>query len=218
MNLGELKLSVKRQFGDESAVQITDDDILRWVEQGQDEITRENEEILEARTTINLVAGTDEYAFPADLLTLRSVKIKDGSDSLGYVPVKKLGLAQFELSVERYQGIPGFGSPTFIYTTYESKIFLFPVPQNSTTAGLKLLYSKKPTVPVLDADELGLPPAYHMSLVKYCLVQAYELDENWEASGNKLAQLQLDLNRQANRSKGEPRDTYPLITVMPEDM
>lgn len=217
MNLGELKESVKRAFGDESAVQITDADIVRWVSQGQEEIVRENEEILEARVTVDLVASQDEYPFPEDLLTLRSLKIKDSTQSVGYRLVNYMTLGQFELSVTTFSGISSTGLASYVYTTYENTIFLFPVPASDITDGMRLVYAKRPVMPVTDVDPLGLPLSYHMTLVKYCLVQAYELDENWEASANKVAQLQLDLNRQANRSKGEARAYYPTITVLPED-
>lgn len=218
MNLGELKTSVKRQFGDEAAIQVSDADILRWLEHAQDEIVIENEEIMDTRTTINLVTGVDEYAIPADLLTIRFLRIKESDTASGYVPVQFMSLAQFEKSVSGYEGFIPNTATSYIYTTYEGNIFLFPVPQVDVTDGLRLLYAKKPDVPSTDADPLGLPLAYHNAILQYCLVQAYEMDENWEASGNKLAQLQANLNRRANRAKDEERGTYPVITVLPEDM
>ena len=41
----DVLLSVKRQFGDESGVQVTDSDIVRWVDDAQREISMNNPEI-----------------------------------------------------------------------------------------------------------------------------------------------------------------------------
>jgi hypothetical protein len=218
MNLGQLKESVKRQFGDEAAVQVTDADILRWLEQGQNEIVIENEEILDERVLADIVANQDEYPFPTDALTIRSIRVKSNQDELAYKPIPSVSTSQFEKSVAGYQTILHTMDSPYIWTGHKGAFFLYPIPQVTVVDGMRILYAKKPTMPALDADVLGLPLAYHNQLLQYCLIQAYEMDENWEGAGNKLAQLQAGLNRRANRSTSEGRDVYPTITVLPEDM
>jgi hypothetical protein len=176
MNLGQLKESVKRQFGDESAVQVTDADILRWLEQGQNEIVIENEEILDERVLDDIVANQDEYPFPADALTIRSIRVKSNQDELAYKPIPHVSTSQFEKSIAGYQTILHTMDSPYIWTGHKNIIFLYPIPQVSVTNGMRILYAKEPTVPVLDADVLGLPLAYHNQLLQYCLIQAYEMD------------------------------------------
>ena len=48
LNIQDVANRVKRTFGDESGVQVTDDDIIRWVNDAQLEISRQNEDLLEA--------------------------------------------------------------------------------------------------------------------------------------------------------------------------
>lgn len=217
MNLGELKTHVKRQFGDESSVQVTDDDIVRWVTLAQEEIVRENEEILNVISKIDLVAGQDEYAFPEDALTLRSIRAKSNINDPGYEPIIFMTNAQFERSVAGYENIMSNFAASYLWTTYNRVIYLFPIPKGDVTEGLRISYSQQPTVPTNDVDPLGLSLEYHNSILQYCLVMAYEMDENWEGAGNKMAQLQANLNRRANRSQSEARETYPVLTIRPED-
>jgi hypothetical protein len=58
--------SVKRQFGDESAVQITDADIIRWVNDGQREIVDQNTTINQKLAKTDVIAGQDAYPLATD--------------------------------------------------------------------------------------------------------------------------------------------------------
>lgn len=216
MNLGDLKTRVKRQFGDESGVQITDADITRWANDAQREIIMQNESVLQATDLIDLVAGDDSYPYPTDLMVLRSVKIR-GSSSEPYLAIKGLTLSQFDETLQTWDTNTNRGIPA-VYTVYDNQIFLYPNPSVSITDGLKILYSQNPTDLVNDADAIALPLSYHNALVKYCLIQAYEMDEDWEGSSNKLAQFQNDLNITAERENRANLETYPVITVREEDM
>ena len=56
---------VKTQFGDNSGAQLTDSTIIRWINDGQQEIVNNNP-ILKAVKQTNIVAGQAEYTFPGD--------------------------------------------------------------------------------------------------------------------------------------------------------
>jgi hypothetical protein len=216
MNLGELKTRVKRQFGDESGVQITDADIIRWANDAQREIIMQNETVLQSTQLDDLVANQDNYPLPADLMVLRSVRIRTSS-SEPFESIKSLSLNQFDETIQTWDSNPSTGL-SCVYTTYDGQIFLFPKPSTSFTDGLKILYSQNPTDLVNDSDPIALPLIYHNAVVKYCLVQAYELDEDWEGSANKLAQFVNDLNVTAERENAGAIETYPTITVREEDL
>ena len=75
MTLGDLQTYVKRQFGDESGVQITDADIARWTNMGTLEIVVKNP-FNEAYSDTNTVASQREYSLSGitDLVKLLSVE------------------------------------------------------------------------------------------------------------------------------------------------
>ena len=216
MNTQDVMERAKRIFGDESAVQLTDADIFRWINDAQREIVMHNEGLLEKITTIDVVDGQDEYTFPADLLILRSIRYKN-NDMVSYTNLGYMTLQEFDAFIDGWDGtLYGKGNPQ-VYTTYEDTIFVFPAPHQDVTAGLKILYSRKP-VDVSDSlDPLDLPEAYHNAIVKYVLTKAYEMDEDYESSGMQFTQFQNDVSTLMNREKTKVQEYYPTITVLGED-
>lgn len=216
MNVGDVKTRVKRQFGDESGVQITDGDILRWINDAQRDIVNQNEGILEAIGTANLVADQMEYSLPADMLVLRSLSVKGATD-LSYTSIKGMSLQEFDQYVDGWDGtFYGNGLPA-AYSIFANTVKLYPRPRDSVTSGLKIYYQRFPVDRVLDADIIDLPLTYHNAVVSYCLGQAYELDEDWDSSGNKFQQMTADVTGAKDREKLTHMDYYPKITVLPED-
>lgn len=216
MNLGQLKTRVKRQFGDESGVQVTDDDILSWTNEAIVNIVMDNDSLLQAVQTSNLVAGQSTYTPPTDLLNLRGLSIKTAVDT-SYYPLKGLNLQDFNAHMERWDGdyySPGF---SYAFMFYNNTINIFPEPNTSQTDGIKIYYSRYPTKVAVDGDEITLPETYHNAVLGYCLQQAYELDENWEGSGNKALQVQTTISTLKNRQEWQTQDEYPTINVRPDD-
>ncbi len=67
----DVATDIKRIFGDEAGVQITDSDIIRWIDVGQLEILK-NTQILKATSTSDLIAGQVVYS----LASLKILTIK----------------------------------------------------------------------------------------------------------------------------------------------
>ena len=63
---------VKRQFGDESGVQITDEDIVHWINAGVNEIFRKNEPV-KAIAQTDVTVDVSEYTFPPDVFKVQSI-------------------------------------------------------------------------------------------------------------------------------------------------
>src|ERR1700755_135259 len=76
ITLGELQTAVKRTFGDESGVQITDADITRWVNMGCMEIVAQNK-ILQATASVTGVA--DQASYSLSSIALDMIAIEDVS-------------------------------------------------------------------------------------------------------------------------------------------
>ncbi|MGH7791991.1 MAG: DUF6682 family protein [Thermodesulfobacteriota bacterium] len=214
--VGDVKVRIERAFGDEANVQVTDDDMLRWINDGQREVVMQNEGLLEKISTANLVLNQDEYTMPADILVLRSVRVKLSSHP-SYTSIQWQSLAQFEQSVSTWDGNPLTGLPA-CYTTYEGKLFLYPRPSENVTEGIKFLYSKIPTILTMNTEVLGLPVAYHNLILKYCLIKANEMDEDFNISTAMLSQFQQDIGINKEKEKWGAREFYPTVTVLTDDM
>lgn len=216
MIVSDILTRVKRTFGDESAVQVADGDIYRWINDGQREVVMQNPNLLEAIATADILAGVGDYNFPADLRQLRSVLYKS-SVGLSYFKLRGCSLQEFDEYVDGWDGtLYGAADPT-IYTTFNNVIKVWPVPAADATAGLKLYYYRNPVDVAIDTDTLDLPIGYHSAVVEYCLKQAYEMDEDWTSVGNKAQEFNAAVSGQKDREKAHNQEAYTRITVLRED-
>lgn len=220
MNLGDVKTRVKRQFGDESAVQVTDEDITRWVNDGVQYVVMNNEGLLEAIGSADIVADQQDYDLPADLLSLKSVHILQTEGALSHVHIQAYDLQKFDAYVDGWDGTYyGTGVP-YVYTVYAGQFKLFPIPDFSATGGIKFYYNRKPAVldnDTDDATELDLPLSYHNGIVHYCLQQAYELDENMDSYNRKAQDVQENIRLNRYKQGKASEEFYPVITPMYDD-
>lgn len=214
LQVGDVKSRIKRQFGDESGVQIMDSDIYNWISDALRHIHLNNEELVQAIATIDLVSGTQEYDLPADVISISGVTIKT-SDSTGYFTMNGYQLEQFNTYVDGWDGNFFGAGVAAIYTVYDSKIKLFPTPDTSSLAGLKLYYSTY--LDEITSDiAIDVPKIYFNIIVNYCLQKAYEMDEDWIAAEVKMQEVQQGLH--IARGKTNPQqETYKTITVLDED-
>lgn len=214
MNVQDIISRVQRTFGDEASVQVTTDDIIRWINDAQIEICTNNEELLQTSALTDIVQGQDEYDVPADMWILRSMAYN------GF-RLKHMSFAEFNEYIDGFDastnvGPYGPGIPE-IFMVWQNKITIFPKPNTSITGGLKIYYAKQPTTIATVADALSVPLPYHVTVVDYCMARAYELDEDLEKASfakGKFDQKNQQLN---DRQQWEQREYYPRITTLPED-
>lgn len=207
---------VKRTFGDEAAVQVTEADILRWINDAQREAVMQNEGLLQKIGYVSSVAGTEQYDLPTDLFVLSHLYYRDATTT-AYYALKWRSLKEFSEYVDGWDGATEEGTP-LIYTQQEDgKFYVFPTPASSVANGFKLIYSRYATDVVDSNSTLDLPPYLHTFIVNYCLMQAYEMDEDWESAQQKATQVQGDLDFNNNRKHWFGRDAYPTVAVRYED-
>lgn len=214
--VGDVKARVKRQFGDESGVQITDDDIYRWISDAlRNLILNGNEEIMQVSSTLDIVANQQDYTLPDGLIALKQVQIKN-FDSVGYFQSNGYSLEEFTTYVDGWDGsFFGTGNPA-IYTVFDNTIKFFPIPDANSTAGIKLYYTSYLTEITDDTSSIDVPPFYFNVVVNYCLQQAYQLDEDWIAAEIMMQQIAADLKK--GRGKVNQRqETYSVITILDDD-
>jgi hypothetical protein len=216
MNVGDIKTRVKRKFGDESGVQVQDDDIIRWINDAQYHIVINNEGLLEKTASIDVVANQMDYTLPTDLLTMRSAQYKP-TGNLSYGHMQGYDLTKFDEYINGWDGTQyGPGYP-LVYTVYAGVLKMFPIPNIASTAGLKIYYNGRPTDVVTDIDVPSVPIEYHNALVSYCMQQAYELDENFNASQLAANQAQDDIAKNRYKGNWPNQEKYPTITTTADD-
>jgi len=213
MNVGDIQTRVKRAFGDESGVQVTDADIIRWINDGQRQIVLQNEGLFEKTVTTDTVINQSQYDVPTDMLTLLQVSFKS-DDGLTYPKLRGLSLNEFNEYIEPYSSQTG---TPLAFTVYEKKIRLFPIPDKVVSAGIKVFYNRAPVEVSLVTDVPEIDVLYHESLVKYCMLQAYEMDENLEAATFKGQQVVADINLLRGKDTWKEQGVYPSITVLNGD-
>ncbi len=217
MNVQDVVTRVRRTFGDEAAVQVTDEDVFRWINDAQVSIVRYNEQALQVTDFINLVANQSTYALPADYLLVHALRWKFSSmDS--YLKLTFKSMQQLDEEIDGWDGTNYPSGKPVYYTISENSVVLFPTPEESETAGLKVLYSQKPTDVDNLADNLALPLIYHNTIVKYCLWQASMLDDDNETALMHQANFTNDLDVLLNKETKEPLSVYPSITTLEFDL
>ena len=209
MNVADIAARVKRVFGDEAGVQITDTDIIRWINDAQLELCTQSDEMLDVKTT-HVAANQAEYGLPQDMLSINNIRYNNTRLN----PVTQEEFDEF-LSSLIPENNPGTGIPT-MYWRFNRVITLLPTPSTALLNGLKVYYTRTPAAVALTTDVPELPIEFHPRIVEYCLQQAYELDEDWTAAGNKAAQLTAGVSI-LKGLQTKRQQYYESITVMPED-
>ena len=207
MIVADILSRVKRQFGDESGAQITDEDIIRWVNDGQNEIAQMHD-LLEATATAYTVDGKVDYDLPPNMVSLKSVYYDDRK-------LENLSTQEFDEWIRQWNdGSKGSGD-SWVYTSWGNKVTLFPAP--SERKALRLVYSCFPAPVETSTDTLNIPTRYHNRLVEYVLQQAYELDENFEAAAYKANQLSNSMSQVLGDEQWDEKAEYPTILVGSDD-
>lgn len=206
-SIGDVFRAVKRQFGDESGVQIEDDDLVTWINDAQTAINNRNR-VLKTSTTTAGIIGQAEYSFPAvDIYVLESVHFNG-------VRIPNTSWAQAEESVIGIDPNPLTTGVPQLWYEWGGAIKFYPAP--NTTDQIKLYYTRKPveiTSPTPDTQLLDLPDKYFPDIVRYCLQQAYEMDEDWTASQAKKDQFDQSVGDLGEQERVGQFMTYETITV-----
>lgn len=212
MIVSDVITRVQRIFGDDSGVQIGPDDIIRWINDCQEEIVIANDGLLETNGTVTSISGQATYPLPADCSILRSIQYN------GYA-IRGMSLTDFDQYLNGYNDPSqpfGTAIPT-VYSVWNSIVTLFPPPAIGVVNGINYFYVKHPAQVVNTSDALSVPVQYHKAVVDYCLSQAYELDEDLQKAAAKEQQFNAKTQELNDRNKWTHQDVYPSITRLPQD-
>jgi hypothetical protein len=204
--VAEVMLDVKRQFGDESGVQLEESDLVRWITNAQDQINYQNR-VLKSTASIPSVVGQSVYTFPASqVLQIESLHYKG-------VRIRNMTFAQAE---ETLIGVDpeAVGDPQFWYE-WGGTFTLWPAPDTTDTLTIYYTALVQPVPTSWDSDTLlSLPDKYYNDIVSFVLQQAYEMDEDWQASGAKAEQFKQSVDLKQEDERRSQDMTFSVITLV----
>jgi hypothetical protein len=199
---------VQRQFGDESGAQITTADIIRWINAAQLDLALKTE-YSQTQATTPSVAGQTQYSLPGiNILTLKAVYYNN-------VPLENKSFNEVQETVlSKIQ--PGNivqGTPVMWYE-WDDSIYLWPPPAASDET-ITLFCIVQPDLVTQASDSLSILDLYWQALLQWIMKEAYELDDDFNASTFKSKQLDGTLNEIGDRDFSQRY--YPTITILDED-
>jgi hypothetical protein len=204
---------VRTLFGDTSGAQVTDQMVVRWINDGQQEIVNNNA-ILKDTKYSNIVAGQSEYTFPDDKVQYIEAIYVDGRP---VQPMTPQAYREYVLADDPRQA--AVADVPNIWYERNGLLTFYPTPQKSYTNGLKLEYVKEPdrVTYISTSQGLSVPDRYINELDNYVMTQALELDENYTAADYKRNQFREGLDRQNLRENITQVATYPQCMPDPDD-
>ena len=208
--VSDVAADVKRTFGDEASVQVTDPDIIRWINQAQTEIVSKNQILLASGITPSIA---NQYTYDLSALNIQSIR------SIHYDGTKLENLTFQEAEETVLKDDPkrtASGTPEVWYTWGNSELMLYPTPSTSGVE-IKVYFYATPSVVDTVNDYLSLPDNYYSRILEFVMACAYEMDENFAAAEQKTNRFDSNLVAMHEDENKSAQDYYPTITVRPED-
>jgi len=198
---------VKRAFGDESGVQLTDDDIVRWINDAQHEIA-EAAGVIPAVATMSVTAGTPTYSLTSVTPLINSV----ASISLDGRRVGNINVAQAEESISLRDPNGTINDHPMFWYSWAGTITFWPNPVQNHTMSIR--YFAKPTdVTTTGTDLLTVPDYCFTDVVNYVLMRAYEMDENPQMMAAKQSEFANSIAERGQSEMLSQSMTYETGTV-----
>lgn len=205
--VGDVYAYVKRVFGDEAGVQLSNDDITRWINEAQRDLAIENAAIQSVATT-PLIVNQATYSVSGITPRINDISslLIDGR-RIGNIPVSQ---AEESISLADPEG-EEVGAPQFWYE-WADQIIFWPKPSQGGTITIR--YTAEPTdVTTNTSDVLSLDDEYFPDIINYVLKQAYEMDENPEMMQAKATEYNQRVAERGEKGTNAQNMTYDTITV-----
>jgi hypothetical protein len=200
--VGDVYNQVKRAFGDESGVQLTNDDIARWINEAQVDISKQNQ-VLQQTATVNVIGNTATYSLTSVTPRIDSIAsiLLDGR-RVGNIPISQ---AEESISLSDPEGTET-GAPQFWYE-WAGEITFWPKPNKNYT--MLIRYTAQPTTVTTTAtDLLSVPDECFTDVCNFVLMRAYEMDENPEMMAVKQAEYSTSVAERGETERQSATMTY----------
>lgn len=150
MNLGQIRAELRRLIRDTSEdtslQRYSDGVLLTRINNTQEEMSAFTQ-MLESQVDVNITAGTAEYAFTSIIMAVKKAYWKNGAGV--YVPLNKKTTTELDLTNPDWRDESGDPNSYYIRDNF---VGLYPNPQTSLTAGLRLEIVNRPVDLAADGD------------------------------------------------------------------
>ncbi len=175
MLVSEIKRRVQRRFGDASNIVITSQDIFDWVNDAQLEIVRQTACLTTIATADASTYSADGVALTADFVRSLRVTYNLSGDELPLDFASVDELDNLGVSVTLVKDVPR------LYYHKNNRLYLYPSPTATDTNDIKHEFVRQAALVSNDADTPQIPSMYHSDIVTFCMIRAYERDQNYRA-------------------------------------
>lgn len=201
---------VKRQFGDESDVQITDEDIIRWINISQMELAHDNE-FSKKIAVRNVEKGVLEYTFPGlEILYTQTIYV-------GAKALKFLGFQEYQEYIQKQDGYEKRTGTPEVWTEWGGVFTLWPTPSETIEDGMKVYFITKPADVTDPSSILNIPDRLYTVLLKMLMSHAYQLDENFDAANLQDQRVSNELGKMAYMPEKTSINEYASMTILEPD-
>jgi len=202
----DVAAAVKRLFGDESGVQLVDNDIITWVNQAQVHIASSTR-VLKTKAITNLISGQNTYTLSSispSILQIESLLIN--GRRIGNVTTP-----QAEESISRTDPLAEeVGFPSFWYE-WAGEITFWPKP--NLNAQIVIRYTALPAVVTQSTDILSVPDEFFNDVVNFVLQKSYEMDENVQMMLLAKKDFEESMEQLTDEERQAQNMTYETVTV-----
>ena len=203
---GEVAQNVRRSFGDESGVQLEENDLLRWINQGQYEIARHNR-ILKSRGTQNTLPGQGTYtlALGRPIEQIESIRY----DGNRLVPTE---FTTIDANLEEYPP-SAQGEPSLWYK-WGNEVTIWPTPQKS--ASLEVYFTATPVQQTIfdPSRVLELPDNYFLPLIDFVMAKAHEMDDDPQSQQLSTQLYAERLNSMNDEERNGQALSFQTLTIV----
>lgn len=177
MTKAELIVDLKNMIG--PGVEVDNTGLLTWLNDAYlymvDEVSKNNPEFFTKSSVANTVADQQEYDLPDDFDKVLMVNIKLSGTWYRVLPLPNINQIPVHSRTDSSQGF-SLADPK--YYIVGDNIGFMPIPEDSTTGGVKLWYVYTPSELSADSDEPAISKKYH-HIIKYGAYANY-LDQDDE--------------------------------------
>lgn len=191
---------IKRQFGDEYGVVITDTDIYGWIYSAELDIIRNT-----GCNDNNIDVSSASYPFVAPA-AVNIKRISINGKALKLTSVAEIDLLGLSTEIDGY--------PQYWYKK-TNEIFIWP--HSDTVVTTNIHYNKTPSIMTgLPADnDFTVPDVFQDDVIKYCIGRAHNKNNNLQAEGVQMALYDQALN--TRRDESQSADTVLYKSADPFD-
>lgn len=165
---------VRSLIDESSSVFWEDDEITRWLNEGQNDIARRSE-CLRDSSTVSVTAGTQEYSAPTDMVRITRVTYAPtGSNQIYPLTYRDMHSAD---AIWGTMQATTDGTPA-IWTSWgfppSLTITLFPTPTQD--GNINVFYYRLPSTLAQDSDTIEVPGGWEDLVVEYAIMLALRKD------------------------------------------